>query len=1037
MGRITSNVGLITGLPITDTVDQLMEINAIPRENLFNRTDGLKSEQLAIQTLTSRLLSLQFDLNVLGKPDVYEAREVASDRPEVLSATIDDGGAPAVGDYRLRVAQVAATHQLVSQRFDPNAIDLGSGNFSFGVGGHVDQSAALEDLNASAGVARGKVRITDRSGATADIDLTTARSVDDVLRAINNNTTINITATTDGDQFVLTDNTGAVASNLIVQEVGVGTTAADLGLAGINVAAATATGSDVFDLHAGSKLADLNDGNGVRIIESDAVDDLQVNLASGEQLSVDLSDSATLGDVVDAINAVDNSKLSAAITDGRRITLTDLTSGGNPFSATSIAGSAAEDLGLTAAASSNTIAGNRLASGLRDTLVSSLNGGQGVSLGQIDITNRNGVLSTVDLASAETLTDIAAAIEAQATGIEASVNDARNGIVLRDVTGATASNLIVANNGASTTADELKIAASTAQSSIDSGSLDRQTLSAATTLDSLAGTAGIALGDLRITNSQGQQLAVDLNSSGNEAKTVGDVIDRINAVGGGISAALNDAGNGVLITDTSGGSGSLAIVDLSGDVAETLHLTRASTAVAGQTTQQIDGSSRYQVDLSDLDGSTEGIALASLNGGAGVLQGDIRITDSLGNVSSFDLNNPGDPIVTVDDLLDRLNSSAAGSAKISARINDAGNGIQIEDRAGGVEPLLIEDLGGSTVVNLRLDGPVSVVNGKQTVNGAGLFATSSANQNALEKLAARINAQEGTAVASVISDGVGLRLALTATDSGAANQLLIDAGGSTLEFTELTPAQDALLVLGDEFVPGSGILIASSDNQFNNVIAGVKLTAQAPSETAATVSVTGTDAELKTAIEDFVSSYNALRDELDELTAFDDEALTTGLLFGTSEALRVDTDLSRLVTDRYAGAGVIDSLQALGISVNDQGKLEFDAAALEEEFALRPDAVRQFFNAATTGFVDKFSAAIDRLAGEDNSVLTNSNDSLQATIDSNEGRLEQLDLQLERQRERLLLEFYQLEQLIASMQQNMTALQALQPIAPLTSSASN
>ena len=55
------------------------------------------------------------------------------------------------------------------------------------------------------------------------------------------------------------------------------------------------------------------------------------------------------------------------------------------------------------------------------------------------------------------------------------------------------------------------------------------------------------------------------------------------------------------------------------------------------------------------------------------------------------------------------------------------------------------------------------------------------------------------------------------------------------------------------------------------------------------------------------------------MTVFDPDTLSTGLLFGTNEALRVDTDLSRVVTDRYLGLGAYASLEPIGLSVDDQG----------------------------------------------------------------------------------------------------------------------
>ncbi len=54
----------------------------------------------------------------------------------------------------------------------------------------MNRPKALNALNGGAGVRPGTIRITDRSGATAEIDLSTAVTVDDVLNAINGSTAI-------------------------------------------------------------------------------------------------------------------------------------------------------------------------------------------------------------------------------------------------------------------------------------------------------------------------------------------------------------------------------------------------------------------------------------------------------------------------------------------------------------------------------------------------------------------------------------------------------------------------------------------------------------------------------------------------------------------------------------------------------------------------------------------------------------------------------------------------------------------------------
>ncbi len=71
MSRITSSVGLITGIPIEETVKKLMEVAARPRDILNSRTEGLKQQQLALDTMGSRLLSFQFSINKLKASTVF------------------------------------------------------------------------------------------------------------------------------------------------------------------------------------------------------------------------------------------------------------------------------------------------------------------------------------------------------------------------------------------------------------------------------------------------------------------------------------------------------------------------------------------------------------------------------------------------------------------------------------------------------------------------------------------------------------------------------------------------------------------------------------------------------------------------------------------------------------------------------------------------------------------------------------------------------------------------------------------------------
>ena len=283
MGRIQSTIGLVSGLPIRDTVDQLIALSARSRDMLVGRTERLTQQQVAVTGLTARVLGVQLAARNLSLANNFDSKQAVSQNPSLLQATVT--GDPPEGLYQLTPLRMAQTQQSLSSGFAERYDPIGAGTLTFRHGGYVDEGISLDLLNEGRGVQRGKIRVTDRSGASQVIDLRYATNVDDVIDAVNNADGINVTALAEGDRFRLVDNTGQ-AGNLKVQEVAAGTTAEDLGLAEINAAPGEdALGADVLRLHGGVRLDELNDGNGVAL--RDTLPDLDVTFRDGTSLLLD------------------------------------------------------------------------------------------------------------------------------------------------------------------------------------------------------------------------------------------------------------------------------------------------------------------------------------------------------------------------------------------------------------------------------------------------------------------------------------------------------------------------------------------------------------------------------------------------------------------------------------------------------------------------------------------------------------------------------------------------------------------------------
>lgn len=906
MGRIQSNVGLTTGLDIEKTVEQLMAVSARPRDRLQTRVQGIQAQQVAINELTALVIGVQLQSTRLGNAANLASVSAATSKSDVLTATSSGTAAP--GTYAIRTVQLAQTATASSNALSSADDTLESGDLVVRTGGFVDTSASLDDLRGGIGVARGKIAITDRSGNSREIDLRFASTMDDVISAINNATGIKVSAKISGDRIVLSDLTGQTTSNLIVSEIGGGQTAADLGLTGININSNTATGEDISFLGNSILLSKLRDGRGIAFRTGT---DMTVTLRDGSTLEVDVSatkNPATVGQLVSAINQIDDDKLEARISsDGNGIELLDKTTGSGEFATT---GLLSDQLGWTGqSGSTGTLRGARIQNTLNGPLLTSLKGGEGIgSPGAINITNRGGVQSSIDLTGSVSLKDVIDRINAGAVGVTASLNKSRTGIVLQDVTGSTANNLVITDGDAKQTATKLGIATNASTNSIDSGSLGLQFVSEATDLARLNQGRGIRQGTFSITNSAGATKRVTVNSN---VKSVGDLLALINNNTLNVEAKLNSAGDGFDIVDNSTGAGQLTIED-------------------------------------ELSGNT-------------ALDLGIR-----------------------------------------------GTGISVSGPSG-----TRRELRSSQTFKLTLTGTEK-----------------------LSEVVEKINQSNGPLTASLLTSGASnVRLLFTSRAGGEVGRVFADGEAVGLNITSSGVARDAIVAVGSTDNSG-GTLVRSSNNTISNAISGLTLTVKGVSTESVDVTVSSSNSNIEKNIQLLVDQFNKVREKIEKETVFDLQSNSTGILFGNTEVIRIEQTMARLVNKRTFRSGRVQSLEQLGVSLDDKGRLKFDKDKLNRLLQTNGDDVKDFLTKTTSGFGDRAKEALDTLVGEKNGALVTRNQSLQRQIDLGNQRINSMNSRLDRERERLLLQFYTMETTIARIRTNGDGLSQLSSIPPLTSSSS-
>lgn len=904
---ISTGVGLISGINTADIIEQLMSIESRPKTLIQQRITETNNQKVAFTDLATRLATLKLTATTFKKPSTFQQANVSSSNSDVLTATAAPGAAK--GSYQFQVARLVSAQQSIGAGFaDTSTQTVGAGTLTFELGGgEITSQTNLAQLNGGAGVRRGAFRLTDGSGHSALVDVSDALTLDDVVRKINTSLDVNVRAEIAGDSLKLTDLSGG-AQQINVQDLAGSYAAKDLGILGVSVGGVL-SGQDIAYIGRNTALSDLNDGRGVRSVGSTVGPDFQVSNSAGTAFNISLDGVSTVGQLIDKIATATGGSVTVSIDAGSSsLKLSEF--GGGSLSVTAMNGSkAAADLGIEGSGV-GTMQGKAVQASPNTVLLSSLRGGQGLDLGVVRFQSRTGASVNVDFTGATTVQDLLDRINANAIGIKAEIKSSGNGIAITDSSGGLGP-IAITDQGATTTAAQLGIAGSfnSTYSSVQGANLQRQWVSETTLLTSLNGGKGIAPGEMRLINAAGTSVDVEIKST---FRTVQDVLKAINANTIGITASINANGDGLLISDSSGGTVSkLKIEDLTGSAARDLGVLGTATATT------LDGSYERTITLS----GTETLEAA---------------------------------VTKINDL---------GFAVTAAIVND-----------------------GSTATPFRLS--------------------------------------------------------LTARDTGRAGRFGFDAGTTSLASRNLVDAQDAAVFLG---AAGGQqpLVVTSSSNKISNVIKGVTLDLHAASSNPVTLNVTANSEAVVSEAKKFVENFNGLVAKIKELTAFDSETNKKGILLGSSAALQIQTELYSVVQRSVSGAGRYDSLLDIGIKVVSGAKLELDEAKFNEVFAKDPDAVNKLFTLTTKDADGKtvgkgmgylMETGLNKLIDPVSGVITRHNKALEAKTDDFQDRITSLDKLLEGKKARLERQFASMETVLAGLQSQQNALSSLQTLTPLSSS---
>jgi flagellar hook-associated protein 2 len=618
--------------------------------------------------------------------------------------------------------------------------------------------------------------------------------------------------------------------------------------------------------------------------------------------------------------------------------------------------------------------------------------------------------------------DLTAAIAADGKSLELTAADAGHEITVEEV-------------GSGTTAAHLGIlgsATGTLAGSAVSGGMNT------TLINSLNGGLGLSGGSsINITDRSGNAFAGDLDVSG--YVSVQDLIDGINdkaqSDGVGITASLNSAGNGIVIEDTSGGGGNLVV---SGDAADALSLT---ADVAADTVNSGNLQTRYVSRATLLD---------DLNHGEGIGTGSFTITDAYGASSTVNIT---DSVRTVHDLVALINSRGI---EVEADINDQGDGIIIratDDGTGdGSQLITIEDGSGKVAKKLNLVGEASGTGADNYIDGSNERTVTFDTEDSLQDIADAINAANVGVQATIINDGAGAqpyRLSFVSTVSGKRGEMTIDSGDLDIGLSTLTEAHDAVVFFGSGD-PADAVALTSGSNTLDEAIQGVTIDLNGTSSEPIELVVSRDTAKIESSIGKFVEAFNAVIDRIDFYDSYDEENEQRGTLLGDSTVTRIRSQLYSTVQGEATGVeSQFDFLFQVGVSVGDEGKLEFDSGKFRDALAEDPEGVADLFGArefdssnetdlgdgvtvneytetfTSLGVAEKLAELANSFTDSFDGQLTKRSESLDNLIKLQKDAMEDMQVRLEDKRSNLEQQFAAMEQALASLQSQQSSLSIL------------
>jgi len=307
----------------------------------------------------------------------------------------------------------------------------------------------------------------------------------------------------------------------------------------------------------------------------------------------------------------------------------------------------------------------------------------------------------------------------------------------------------------------------------------------------------------------------------------------------------------------------------------------------------------------------------------------------------------------------------------------------------------------------------------------------------IDDIAQAINDADAGVQAGVIFDGTGYHLTLTADETGAENAInltVTDTGDSN--DTDLNGLSRLVYDAGvtenlaqsqaatDSIITVDGVDIHRTTNTVDDVIEGLTINLQsAPTapNNKTTLSVARNKSSIISKIEAFASGYNQIVEFFNASQSYNSETNSAGVFLGDSTANSIRNSLYNRVTATISSNGTFEKLTDLGITINDNGKLDVDSSVLNTALDDNFDDAVQFFTKSSSstdedGFAVCMLNTLDSMLDSIDGTLKTRTDGIQKSIDDIYDTIERKKMRISAWETRTRAQFQSLELLMGKYQ---------------------